>query len=289
MLSRLREVRYWVGSALDTGSRSVRRRLARRLCHLTESEVRGSLQQLIGGRRPCLLMHSSLSSCGTIRGGEGAVLAAVGDFCDLLCLPTHTYCYPAHPAQPGPPYDPRVTPSKVGRLTEYFRGLPGVVRSVHPTHSLAARGPGAAELCGGHERCATPCGRGTPYERLVERDAAVLMFGAAMDAYTLFHTAEDAADCPYLYEPEPYDLRALDHRGVEHRVPMYRQNMRVKRRFAVMEGVLAAEGLLRVQRQGLGKLLFIPSARAVHAFLLHKMARDPYYLVAYDYKRRRAV
>ena len=91
----------------------------------------------------------------------------------------------------------------------------------------------------------------------------------------------------YLYEPGQYELRALDHQGIERRVLMYKQNMEVRRRLEVMEEVLAAEGLLRVRRLGMGKLLFIPSAAAVHSFLLGKMARDPYYLVAHHYRRRR--
>jgi aminoglycoside 3-N-acetyltransferase len=287
MILGLHHVRYWVEHAWRTGPRTVRRTLARRLFQITGPALRVALRRLIGGRRPCLLMHSSLSRCGTISGGEATVIREVGKFADLFCLPTHTYCYPAGPGQPAPLYDPRATPSRVGRLTEYFRGLPGVVRSIHPTHSLAACGPSGAEICEGHERCNTPCGQGTPYERLVERDTSVLMFGATMDSYTLFHTAEDAAGCPYLYEPSPYDLRVLDARGAERQVTMFRQNMKVARCFEAMEGVLAAEGLLRVRRLGMGKLLFLPSAGAVHSFLLDKLTRDPCYLVARHHKRER--
>jgi aminoglycoside 3-N-acetyltransferase len=283
----LHRVRYWLKHSWRTGPESVRRALVRRLYRITERGLVAALRQLIGARRPCLLMHSSLSSCGTIAGGEKTVIRVVDNFCDVLCLPTHTYCYPPHQRQVGPLYDPRASPSHVGRLTDYYWRLPGVVRSIHPTHSLAARGPGAAELCAGHERCDTPCGRGTPYKQLVERDASVLMFGATMNTHTLFHTAEDAAGCPYLYEPSRYDLRALNYEGVEHRVLMRKQDMEVTRRFEVMEGLLAVEGLLRVRRLGAGMLLFVPSAAAVHTFLLNKMARDPYYLVAHHYKRRR--
>jgi aminoglycoside 3-N-acetyltransferase len=287
MIFRLHHVRYWVESSWRAGPQSMRRSLVRRLYQISRPALAAALQQLIGGRQPCLLMHSALSACGTILGGEETVIGVVGSFCDLLCLPTHTYCYPPEPSQPGPLYDPGVSRSCVGQLTDYYWRLPGVVRSIHPTHSLAARGPGSAGLCVGHEHCETPCGRGTPYERLVQHDASVLMFGATMNTYTLFHTAEDAAHCPYLYEPSRYDLRALDHRGVEHRVLMRKQDMEVTRRFEAMEGVLAAEGLLRVRRLGLGKLLYVPSAAAVHAFLLAKMMRDPYYLVAHHFKRRR--
>src|SRR5881397_1311983 len=40
--------------------------------------------------------------------------------------------------QKNPKFDLRRTPSKVGPLTEVFRPLPSVVRSLHPTHPVAA-------------------------------------------------------------------------------------------------------------------------------------------------------
>lgn len=280
MIFGLHHVRAWAERSWRTGPRVARCRLARWLVPISDTKLRHALNLLVGPRRPCLLMHSSLASCGRIHGGAEAVIREVGACCDLLCLPTHTYCYPSHPGAPGPTFDSRLTPSRVGQITEFFWRQPGAFRSVHPTHSLAARGPGAADLCAGHELCDTPCGRGTPYERLVRHDAAVLMFGVTLDTYTLFHTAEDAAGCPYLYEPTPYDLRARDHAGTERRVLMRRQDMKVPRRFAAVAEVLAAEGLLRSRRLGLGRLLFLPSARAVHDFLVRELARDPYYLTA---------
>lgn len=238
------------------------------------------LAELIGQRREWIFMHSSLSRCGYVAGGERMVIEGVARWCEVLCLPTHTYCYPKGSPPLTPMFDPRFTDSVVGEITNYFRRLPGVVRSIHPTHSLAARGPGAAELVAGHERCDTPCGRGTPYAKLIHGDAAVLMFGATMNTYTLFHTAEDEAGCDYLYFPEPCRLKALDYDNQLHEVQMWRQDMTVPRRFTEMDAVLQREGLLRAARLRRGTLLFIPSARETHAFLMEQLSRDPHYLVA---------
>ena len=56
------------------------------------------------------------------------------------------------------PFDPERAPATAGTLPERFRRWPGVRRSLHPTHSVAARGPQAARLLEGHEKSETPFG-----------------------------------------------------------------------------------------------------------------------------------
>jgi aminoglycoside 3-N-acetyltransferase len=162
-----------------------------------------------------------------------------------------------------------------------------VTRSLHPSHSLAVSGPGAEDLCRDHELRETPCGAGTPYQRIAEGNSSVLMFGATMDSYTLFHTAEDAADVPYLYFPEQVTLRTRGTDDVVREVQMWRQDMSVTRRFAATADWLAEQGLLVRRKLGLGELLFIPSARALHERVVDTMRRDPLFLV--DEKARAAV
>jgi len=280
-------VRYRVQSWTERKAHAVVRLVGQNLVRIDARQLDRLLKKLIGAGRRYLMMHSSLAACGHIRGGEKTLVDCVHHFCDTLCLPTHSYCYPAHVSEPGPVFDPRVTESQVGRVTNWFRRRPGVVRSIHPTHSLAAHGAGAEELCANHEACSAPCGAGTPYDTLVKRDAGVLMFGASMDTYTLFHTAEDAAQCPYLYEDQPYRLQALDYDGRLHQLLMWRQNMRVPRRFAEIGPVLEKEGLLLRARLGVGHVLYIPSARAVHAFVLEALASDPLYVVHEYYRKGR--
>lgn len=247
---------------------------------LSRKMLETALDQCVIARASTLFVHSSLSACGYICDGAHTVITALADRCNLLVLPTHTYCYPTDPSQLGPHYNPLTTRSLVGEITNAFWQRPGVMRSIHPTHSLAASGSASEEFLAGHVECDTPCGNATPYERLVQRDTSVLMFGATMDTYTLFHTAEDAASCPYLYCSQPYTLRAFDYDGELHVIKMRRQDMSVPRRFEAMGGVLEGEGLLRRTRLGRGTLLFIESSRAVHEFVVDKLRHDPFYLVA---------
>jgi len=92
----------------------------------------------------------------------------------------------AHHSVPGsaveyalgePVFDARLTVSRMGLITEVFRRAPGVVRSVHPTHSVAVWGSRADAIVAGHELADTPCGRLTPYAKLLDYDGKILLAG----------------------------------------------------------------------------------------------------------------
>src|SRR4029078_7739547 len=123
-------------------------------------------------------------------GGAGAVIsalrAAIGPD-GTLVLPTHSWERAGHGDFT---FDLMTTPSCVGAISEVFRRLPGIVRSLHPTHSVAAIGPRARALIDGHERALTPCGEGTPYARLIEAGGQILFLGATLDQNTAYHTLE---------------------------------------------------------------------------------------------------
>jgi len=246
---------------------------------LDQSAVLEALRALLPDAPRLLMVHSSLSACGRVAGGADAVIAALQTWNagGTTAMPSHSYCYPSVTGE-APLFDRRSTRSVVGAITERFRQMPGVQRSLHPTHALSAIGPAMASLLEGHETCDTPCGSATPYERLIAADAVVLMFGASLDAYTFFHTAEDAAAVPYLYEPAPVTLRYLDAEGHECTMAMRRHDMRVARSFSEKDTWLESRGLLRRQSLGRGELLLIPHASQAHAAIVTALRDDPWFL-----------
>ncbi len=257
------------------------KRARRKLVRLNEAKIREALESFGAFKSDTLLVHSSLSACGSIDGGPATVISALRSWITdraVLALPTHTWSYPDATGV-APVYDFKSTPSVVGAITNFYWRQPGVVRSQHPSHSLALSGPGAEDLCRDHELRETPCGEGTPYLRIAEGNSSVLMFGATMDSYTLYHTAEDAADVPYLYMPQQFTLRTRGADDVVRSVQMWRQDMGVARRFAATTDWLVEQGLLVRRKLGLGELLFIPSARALHERVVEEMRRDPLFLV----------
>jgi aminoglycoside 3-N-acetyltransferase len=90
-----------------------------------------------------------------------------------------------------PVFDVRRTPSRMGLLSELFRRKSDVLRSVHPTHSVAVWGRSATELVHGHHLASTPCGAGSPFTRLLERRGKILLMGTDIAVMTFYHAVEE--------------------------------------------------------------------------------------------------
>ncbi len=133
-----------------------------------------------------LVVHSSFRSVGPVEGGAGALLdgllAAVGED-GLLVMPTFTY------ANGGEAFNPASTPSRTGILGELLRQLPDAERSLHPTHSVAARGRHARDMVKGHLHSGA-CGIGSPLDQAAGHDALVLLLGVSHTANTMFHIGD---------------------------------------------------------------------------------------------------
>ena len=105
----------------------------------------------------------------------------------------------------------------MGVVAEEFRKMPGVIRSFHPRHPVAAKGPMAKELLKDHEKASGPCSEGTPFFRHAKSGGQILLIGIDFDTLTLLHTAEAVLDLAYLSSMEaPF----MDENGIIHHVTM---------------------------------------------------------------------
>jgi aminoglycoside 3-N-acetyltransferase len=163
-----------------------------------------------------------MSVFGTFEDGPETVIAAlervVGER-GLIAMPAFPLTGPAieHLAT-DPLFDARNTPSRMGALSEAFRRSPGTLRSIHPTHSIAARGVGAEEIVAGHESAPTPFGEGTPFPRLVERDAHQIFFGTGTGVITMYHSFEVTREPPFpldVFADRIFEVRCIDAGGKE--------------------------------------------------------------------------
>jgi len=89
-------------------------------------------------------------------------------------------------------FNPLATPGKSGAVTEAFWRRPEAVRSVHPTHPVAAIGPRAVEWCAGHTEAGV-WGEDSPIGRLVRGGGFILCIGVGHGSSTARHLAEVAA------------------------------------------------------------------------------------------------
>lgn len=152
-----------------------------------------------------ILIHSSMKAIGAVDGGADTVLDAWMEYFKdgLLLLPTHTW---KTVNVDNPVYNPYTTPSCVGLLTNMFMKRDGVIRSLHPTHSMSGYGKNAAEYLAGEEYNNTPCTPGGCYDRLKEVGGKVLLVGVGHERNTYIHSVEEVLNVPNRLSDMPMEL-----------------------------------------------------------------------------------
>jgi len=211
---------------------------------VTWREIAEGLRELGLERGSTVLVHSSLSSFGYVVGGAEAVIKALVEVVGeegTVVVPTLTGSIRDCPENP-PVFSPDM-PCWTGRIPETLRRMPGAVRSLHPTHSVAALGAGAEELVRDHECCWTPCGEGSPYVKLARSGGYILFLGVTLESNTTFHAAEELAGVRYHLQPEPVRCRITTPEG-ERAVKCMIHAYGTPRAFADLEGELEREGIL---------------------------------------------
>ncbi len=168
-----------------------------------------------------ILIHSSMKSIGEVEGGADTVLDALMEYFaqGLLLLPTHTWRFMDGG---NTVFDVRNSPCCVGILPELFRQRPGVIRSLHPTHSMAAYGKDAAAYLAGELETSTPCAPGGCYDRLRTVHGKILLLGVTHARNTFIHSVEEVLNVPHRLTDKPLKLTVVDEAGESHTAYMRR-------------------------------------------------------------------
>ncbi len=164
---------------------------------VTQRDIQAALHRLGLEAGETVLFHSSLRSFGVVEGGADTVidafLATAGE-CGTVAVPT--LCSRDFP-------NAYLTwrldkPSDVGYITEVFRRRPDARRSDQATHSVAAIGAQAATLTATHGQSGrrvgvygdTPFAADSPWQKLYDGNATVVMVGVGYEVFTLRHLCE---------------------------------------------------------------------------------------------------
>lgn len=166
-----------------------------------------------------LMVHSSLRSFGHVEGGARVVVEALMEAVTAegtLLLPTFNHEAPFKPGSPGV-FDPLTTPTLNGAIPDCFWRLPGVRRSLNPTHPFAAWGKHAQRYIDGHHRTLT-MGPQSPLGLLHADGGSCLLLGINYVSNTFHHVVETALGVPCLGQrTEAYPVQLPDGRRVQGR------------------------------------------------------------------------
>ena len=168
-----------------------------------------------------LLVHSSMKSLGEVEGGADTVIDALMESVSegMLLMPAHTW---KQMGEAHSLFDPETEPVCVGIIPELFRKRPGVVRSLHPTHSMAVYGKEAQAYIKGEENITTPCGLGGCWSRLKDIRAKILLIGVSHTRNTYIHSIEEAFDVPERFTARPVSFQVKYPDGTVKQIEMYR-------------------------------------------------------------------
>src|SRR5262249_16752964 len=125
-------------------------------------------------------------------------------------------------------------PSQMGLLTELFRRRRGVLRSLHPTHSVCAHGPLASEITRSHHLSSAAFGEISPFGVMARHRTTILGLGTEYyRSLTQVHAIEDhmGAKFPIAREgEEPLSVILVDSEG--HHIT-YKMDPELSKRFIV--------------------------------------------------------
>lgn len=156
-------------------------------------------------------VHASLRSLGKTENGADGLIDGISSYLGggLLMIPTHTW---DNVGKDSPFYDVFTTKPCIGTLAEVAAFREDGVRSLHPTHSIAAFGRGAGEFLKGEEKCGSPAPLGCALSRLYEEHGKVLLIGVGHERNTYLHSVDERLGIPDRLREESFviDIKGYD-------------------------------------------------------------------------------
>ena len=236
---------------------------------LTRDDVVRAL--LVAGIRPgdLVLVHSSLSAFGHLQDGADTVidafLEAVGTSGTVL-FPTFTYPYlyfngEVITGQRYSPFHAGDTGVWTGAVSIAALKRKEIIRSAHPTHSVAGFGPLARECLASHQETDPPAGPTSIFPKLVSCNGKMVWFGADLASTTFFHYLETEANLPYLQPAVCRIIRENGHADVvliPQHLPGHRDFYRVPgERSKAYQRLILAGLLIKKVKLGSGEIKVI--------------------------------
>lgn len=146
-----------------------------------------------------IVVHSSLKSIGHVEDGANTLIDALIEVVGktgTIMMPVFTYSFEG--SRNAEPYNKAKSVSLTGTITETFRKRPDVLRSSHPTHSMAVWGKDKEEYIRDHDEKSPPFTDNSPLFKLISNSGKILLLGVTHKANSTVHVIEYIAGVPYL-------------------------------------------------------------------------------------------
>jgi aminoglycoside 3-N-acetyltransferase len=224
-----------------------------------------------------LLVHSSMKALKTKKSPQGFILDilnVIGPEGTLL-VPALTYDN-VNARQPH--FSILTTEPCIGLLPKTFFRMDGVIRSMHPTHSVCAYGKYAAEICSEHWMDETPVGPHSPFMKLLDYQGKLLFIGDILKSCTFMHGMEEKANVPYVLEKERTHYFMEKKDGTVTEKDMFAHNFK-----GWEQQYQRIKGILHHPEIKIGKIgqadCFLINSTALAEKAIEKFIKDPYYFV----------
>jgi len=240
----------------------------------TPAEFREMLPGLGVRTGDVLCVHSSFDQFLGFRGNVGEALEVLKDSVGPeggILMPTQPFTSTAiEYVRTHPVTDLARAPSLVGIMTEILRRTKGAVRSINPTHPVAAWGDKGVRMLGNDWEAGTPCGQRTAYHRLLEADGKILMLGTGVQPMTFYHCVEELIEPLMPFSPftkEVFTLQTKDAKGKLYtsRMRLFEPALSAKRRMSLLVPELKASGYWREARLGRLEIILLRATEVLEA------------------------
>jgi len=251
----------------------IKTKIIKRYFSYTPSQLEHKLRTMGLTSGDTVLMHSSFNVHNGFQGGPqqviDCILNIIGPCGNLLMVSMpyggSSFAY----LKDRPIFDVRRSTSRMGIISEIFRTDKNVLRSLSPSHPILAFGPKAKWIISDHEKTMYPCGRGSPFEKILKLKAKTLLFDmTSRGISTFFHHVEDTfkEHLPVkLYDDEPLEATVIDSHGNRIKVKSYvfsSEARRIRTPRLLKRELLRSEGITS-SRIGNTKLTLVDLNKAV--------------------------
>ncbi len=195
-----------------------------------------------------VFVHSSLKSFGYVEGGAETVVKALLDVLGPEGTLSAPIFYKFFWEGPDQVWDRDNTPSLMGKISEVIRTWPGSKHSPHAPHPIAAIGKYADDLTERYNL--SDFADDSPFARLVELNAWILLIGVDYNRCTLIHLLEEKFQVPYRHWVELEGTVIDKGKAERKKYPFYRRYEGVGNDFLPLGNELEKRGLVNTTTIG---------------------------------------